>query len=1240
MNYVELAFGISALAFGVGLLVMHLPIPWLRRHGWTSVMHSLTGIIIIVGLGSLSLVKALIAPYVEPYIGVPLTATYADAMAKLEIFREMVHNHIMAVNNSTVALGAAMAVMLLATSLVMITGVGILTSMIANYIVSAVFGLFLFVQKALSAVYLFIDIVEVLVIFAQIAAPALFIIGVIMYVTPFARTLGKTLMVLGAGFALALPPVIVAALPSTQSMQEQIDKSKMVQAYSIALDGIREMQGGVRVNFYDRNGTVVRKDKLGVIVFEPHESRPFMYPYFRLTMKNVSKTPPVECDILPPNISCDEVKKAARMMLKIPESGFVNSEDYYDSRNNGYRLTLTLPEDGNESRKGEFYPDLWVIGMWLYLQGEHGEKNSSIEVNGLMMPDEVYDEGESTEIVDEVYEEFKEENEEFWDEAPYEKIYAYNAVQQGHNTTFIWFTETPLNSTMPLNLFKTDIPEMILCRKWRIGNRTVCEHIRCVGPANVAYFAYLNGTPWSWEALYNPSLKKRFPLLADPDRFNLTVEDSRLSEFIKWGLIKDGGPLSLDPAVQTVEDAPKLYAYPPTRFKKIAVPSYNESWGFFNSCSLDAAPVEVSEAELEEAELIGEEVIHVTHALVYFIIDFKVGEEISPYVPQVNWKPFDEDEQFLAEAASGAYVPDELAEDTHREEWDDYPIFRLSLYRDGPIQYGSRLVVQRLDEFKDETWENSTFGAMIYNTVREAYLQSAGQHVAIPVANFLLGESGGVGILDAVVMVVGCTASLALALIIFVVCLDVVSGFVGGKSTGKALFTRLASALSIGFTSQFLATMRGLGFKQPSIVARAQSLSQMNRMYRQAVQSRRMNLERWRRLLQMRRGEAFLRTARDTRSPTRFTFALGRERMMAARDAVFERMMNLRGRLDQRPLTRYTLRPLVDAAVMRYATGVHKFGVLRDAEYARRFKDTALLLKQSRPVKTSLREFGEGAAKMMRETSLTRRMALADHLARHPKFGRTVAIKGLLGGLGAKVRAPAAFKVAAESTKPRTDIFGGIRPDIPYAFISTPYIGFRTKDAPEANIPYIHRTENPVEGYHEVNEAVKSYEDLVRPLGEESKYLGETLAGEHLEPPVVYEKPEWLDKVVEIEAYLDNRHEPVIFETRPENVDSLLDTLDHTDVAITSASVVKSHLSWEDTQEAGLSQMRFHDYGPQLSDDLKESFYWVAGDAIDRAPHKGYTIGDVVSIFERESSQDNLSPEVKGKNEYRGWWNE
>ena len=1267
MNHLELAFGISALAFGVGLLVMHLPIPWLRRHGWASMMHSLTGIIIIIGLGTLSLVKAFIAPYVEPYIGVPLTATFDDAMSRLEMFREMVYNHIMAVNKSAIALGAAMAVILIASSLAMIVGVGILVSMIANYIVSAVFGLFLFIQKALSAIFLFVDIVEILVTFAQLAAPGLFIIGVILYVTPFARTLGKTLMVLGAGFALALPPVIVAALPSPDSMQDQIEKSEMVQAYSIALDGIREMQGGVRINFYDRNGTILTKS--GGLV--KHESRPILYPYFRLRMKDVNSTPPIDCDNLPPGVSCEDVIKAAEEMLKTPESGFVNSGDYYNSRENGYRLTLTLPEDANGSRSAEFYPELWVMGMWLHLQGEDRGKNTAVKIEGAPIPDDkTYNEEELKEQ-EEVYEQFKEENEEFWNNAPYEKIYAYNAIQEGYNTSFIWFTQTPPGSSNPLNKFKvkpvvtgaTCIAEPV----GKKGNETIYEYkLRVsVDEETVTYFAYLEGTNYS--------------VSGDSPTGGVKVVDASLQDLVEAGVIKGGGSLTLEPAVDTAEEAPTLHANPPTRYKEVRMKAGSfivskgstceeaylkllekiEAPSCFNEEESKVRNY-IRETDNESGNYTGPEIIKEPNELnktsvgvklpscgkgrlpVSVVVYFSVDDETGPYVPQVDWEPFDQDEQFLEEAASGAYVPDEWAEDTHREEWDDYPIFRLSLYRDAPVQYGSRLVVQKLDEFKDETWANSTFGAVIYNTVREAYLKSAGQYVAIPVAGFLLGESGGVGILDAVVMVVGCTVSLALALTIFMVCLDAVAGLVGGRSASKTLFTRIAGALSIGFASQFLASMRGIGFKQPSVAAQAQSWSRMNQMYREAIQSRRMRLDRWRNLLQMRRAELFLRTARDTRSPTRFTLALARERMRAAKDAVFERMLNLRERLDQHALTRYTLRPLVDVAVMRYATGVHKYGVLRDAEYAKQFKETALFLKQSRPVKTSLRDLGEGAAKMMREASLGQRIALADHLARHPEFGRAVALKGLLEGLDAKVKAPAAFKVAAESMKPRTDIFGGIRPNIPYAFIPTPHIGLRTKDAAEVNIPYLHTTSNPIEGYNEVNEAVKSYEDLVRPLGEEGKHLKETLAGEHLKPPEVYEKPEWLDKVVEVEAYFDNRHEPAVFEVEPHNVDSLLNTLDQIGAEVTSASVRKD-LSWEDTHEAGLSQMKFHDYGPYLSDDLKQAFDWIAGDAIDRAPHKGYNVGDVLSSFEREASQPNPSPEVKDvkeKDEYRGWWNE
>jgi hypothetical protein len=203
-----------AAVYAAALALMSLPFREFKAWGHAAFMHSITSIGLLAVIPALVAVRGLIAPYVEPYIGVDISAGPETALAHITQYRLMVFEWINAVNLSAEALGAIQGVMMLALTPLLLSGVGVLFASIASYLFSAVFGLLIFAQRFLSLLYLFSEVVRVFMALAPILGPGMFTAGLILYAVPFGRRLGKTLIVFGAALTLVLPPAIVAALPS------------------------------------------------------------------------------------------------------------------------------------------------------------------------------------------------------------------------------------------------------------------------------------------------------------------------------------------------------------------------------------------------------------------------------------------------------------------------------------------------------------------------------------------------------------------------------------------------------------------------------------------------------------------------------------------------------------------------------------------------------------------------------------------------------------------------------------------------------------------------------------------------------------------------------------------------------------------------------------------------------------------------------------------------------------------
>ncbi|MEM0154007.1 MAG: hypothetical protein QXP12_07795 [Ignisphaera sp.] len=1261
-NLTELAFGIAALTYAASIIISRLPLPFFRRHGWQGVMHGLSSVAVIAVLGSISVLKAFVSPYINNLLGVNLDATFDEAISSINMYRNIVKEHIFAVNFSALSLGSAMAVMLLALSIASISGVGVLLVSIANYLISAVFGLLLLIQKTLSAVLLFADAIASITVIASIAGPGMFMAGLVLYATPFARKLGKTLLVVGAGLTLAFPVVITQALPSPEEAHREIEKSREVQAYSIALKTIKDWQGGVRINILDRNGTIVKKD--GGEEF--HESRVIHYPYFKLQLKDFNLGG-VDCSniTLPSGLSCEKIVEAVERMLTTPETGFINTEETsYDSYREGYRLSLTMPgkpkiggSGPNPWREATFTPDVWVLGMWIYMQGEEGKRDEPIKLTGYEIPEKPLrtekwvcnDVTCWTEQMD-PYELWKENWEEYWQKTIYYKLYSENIVQEGEKTSFVWFTNRPADSDRPLNVFLIFPPvqelKCVVTGTEQRNNETIYRYGIAVkvGEKTVTYFAYLDGAEYEVDG--------------DPP---VEIREVDVSKLI-GKVIKDGGSLHLKPSIEIVDGGPDLDASPPVHYMEVYYPGGETIYGEGYTCEEAMAEyikTMIRELMLENSTnpyaknylecyynhldrlMNGTDVIPepnnstLTNSTnisgppcvesgavmpITVTVYFNLLKEspLAPWIAKVEWEPLDKDEEYLKNLADGKYFDEYSIKgvnvETHREEWASYPAFKQGLYRDSPVHEGQRLVVAKLQEYKSMSWENNILAKQAFQMLNSIFEKASqtipGGPVNIPVANQLLGDGGSVGMIN-IVKLAGYTIALAYGLILFVAGLDTVSWFIGGESFGKKLIGGVASFIHQASGGMvFVQAMRGKGI--PSILARKEAKAQQDKMLKTIVEERKKNREYYAKMVEK-------KIAEEKNKP------LGRLRAgyLKATSKIYERILDKAEGLENRGLIGRFGAGMLREASRGYLIRQQAYNLTRDPEYAKKHLDQSIYVKQSGHVMMSPREWAEGFAKMLRESSGVKKAALVDQLARSPEIGGAITKKWILSRLSpvfsSKISAPASFKVASEMSKPLSDS-GGYKPSIPYAYtpeftVSPWRYRFSSiqgvlrdlasgdlptlmhKSGEASSIPYIHTSRDVFEVGREVFDAVKSYEQYVRPLSpEEKSSIGETLLNKHvvndLEP-----NTKLIDSnVVEVHSRMwweGGEPRIISFETEKSSMDTIMDSLEKSGAEIVGAGVSRD-LTVKDSQEYRALE-GLEDKTDSLSEDVKNSFWWLSG---------------------------------------------
>jgi len=113
---------IVAAVYAAALALMSLPFREFKAWGHAAFMHSITSIGLLAVIPTLVAVRGLIAPYVQPYIGVDISAGPETALAHITQYRLMVFEWINAVNLSAEALGAIQGVMMLALTPLLLSG--------------------------------------------------------------------------------------------------------------------------------------------------------------------------------------------------------------------------------------------------------------------------------------------------------------------------------------------------------------------------------------------------------------------------------------------------------------------------------------------------------------------------------------------------------------------------------------------------------------------------------------------------------------------------------------------------------------------------------------------------------------------------------------------------------------------------------------------------------------------------------------------------------------------------------------------------------------------------------------------------------------------------------------------------------------------------------------------------------------------------------------------------------------
>jgi len=1286
-----LVISIAAAVYAAALALMSLPFREFKAWGHAAFMHSITSIGLLAVIPALVAVRGLIAPYVEPYIGVDISAGPETALAHVTQYRSMVFEWINAVNLSAEALGAIQGVMMLALTPLLLSGVGVLFASIASFIFSAVFGLLIFAQRFLSLLYLFSEVVRVFMALAPILGPGMFTAGLILYAVPFGRRLGKTLIVFGAALTLVLPPAIVAALPSPAEAEAEIQKTREIQAYSIALDNIRRINAATKINVYDRNGTIIHVDRPGEASWEVveengtirlrpsrggfHESRMVNYPYFKLKLREPEEAPPlfVDCSTLPPSVSCEQVTEAALEMLKQPESGFINSGQ--EKIEDGYRMMLTMPEPaGSGRRAGVYEPDIWLLGFWMHVQGDSERRGDTVKIIGY----EVEDPGSSQQGSGgsekwwengDVYEEWRHRWEDFWDSVPRKRLYLENAVQEGGNTSLIWFTRTPVGSDAPLNVFVVDaLAKEVVCRvigteTIQVGNETVTRHKYGVfygvkSDTPVTYFAYLDGAKYEVRSNW-PDIRVR------------ELNGSELSRL--KGVAKAVENLRLKPTIPAAENStpPDLEAAPPAHYMEVYVPAgeylggegytCEEAYANFLKSQVKSLMIEdlvygnntpgyPSDRSIRECyrELLGQyegyinstnneagnytgpelimepDKLNSTQTLINdriscsplgdakltVTVEFILLEEspYAPYKPDVKWDKFDMDEQYAEELASGKYVSENslpgVNVETHREEWARYPTFRPGLYRDSPIHYGQRILVQKLLEYRSGNWEGNEIAALVYNTFRktveEARSRIPGGGVVIPAATALITDKGGVTILDAFARLLGNTAALALALIVFAVAADAVSGMIGGESAVKAtMASPMSSLLTAFYKGGSIASAIRSG-SRASIAGYVAARRQEGQMLRAAEEERKKS-----RAMFSKAGLKSLLTRPRGKLGT-VKWAATRPLDLAYRGVAGRSLAWLKDRMEARGGVLGRTGSFIISQLPPYRSymlAAHRYLLRSDPAYAARHLDQARLVSQMRPVAMTPGEWARGMGHMIK-TASTRleKLALIDRMARDPRIGRNLMI-AWGRDVDGRVSVPAAFAIAGQASKPLADELGGRRPDIPHATPMRFDVGLFTWGLDRADMPYVHRySDNPSKTIEEARQAIGFYEEYSRPLSLEERFeLLKGLTGAYVDRPAPHG-----------EVMVENAYCAVTIDASQilSHIDSRL--AGHVDIYVESGDDV-GRLPFPDNYLVKVSQVeeRFkpdevHDSVigiPQLSPDVRGSFWWIAGDIAEAGAH-------------------------------------
>jgi hypothetical protein len=1336
-----LALAIASLTYAVSLALMSMPVRELKAWGRSAFMHSITGVALISAIPGLIFLRSLIAPYVEPYLGVDISVGPEKAFAHLGEYQKLIREWIDAVNLSAIAIGEIEAVLMLALTPAMLAGgVGVLFATIASYLFSSVFGLLILAQRFFSALYLFSQVVGAFLSLVPVIAPGMFTVGLILYATPFARKLGKTLIVFGAALTLILPPIVVATLPSPEKAEEELRKTREIQVYSIALDKVRQVNAGVKINIFDRNGTIEHVGGNGTSF---HDSRMLKYPYFKLELQGRENAPPliIDCSTLPPDTSCEEVAQAVAEMLKQPETGFIDSGQ--EKIGDGYRVTLTMPEPAGPGRRaGTYTPDAWILGLWMYVQGDTGKRDEHVRIFGREIETNVSKaSGKSGQLVcgdvgcwweentsGDFYEDWKAKWEAFWSEAPYKKLYLENAVQEGNNTSLIWFTATPVGRDAPLNIFIVwPGVQDITCRingTRQEGNETRYRYgiFMNITEVPITYFVYLDGAQYS----------------IDSDPPGVEVREVNASE-LAGRVVRKAEILSLDPSIEVVGNStpPRLEASPPAHYMLVYLPGGGFGMGVGDTCeeaylhylenlikdlmieeyvygnnTSDPHLKECFQNELnkykeylnstnnESGNYTGSELIvepdemNSTASYVRVgmpcetksgtiplsvTVEFKLLKEspIAPWKPEVEWDKFEEDEKYLSAMASGGIVSEKdiqasginINVETHREEWDDYPIFRLGLYRDGPVHYGQRLVVEKLMEYRSMSWAQSPIASMVYNTFKQAAQKASTMvpfgGVPIPSIDVLVKGDRGVSILDAIARLLGHTAALAMALIIFAVSMDTISGLIGGQSVGKAV---LASPMAGLMKAFYGGGMVAGAFRQASkvsvlghILARREQRKQLK------------SAEEERKLDKMKFKEADEKRMASMRLPRRAV-----ERV---KSRVGEGILTIRDRLEEKGgvlgkagslMIKYSPLSRVSNS---YILSTHRYLLRTDPAYASRHLEQARYVSQMRPVAMTPEKWAQGMAHMIK-TAPTRleRIALVDRIARDTRIGRNILIKDALGGLAEEVsrltggrinipisrdiKAPAAFAIAAENaSKPLVDDLGGVRPDIPHVIPASFSVGLVTRGLDHVEVPYIHNREGEgaIDTLKEIYGSVSFYDTYSRPLSpDEKSELSQALANvhiEHLRPDLRLDGNIAAGWHVELEAppilpkeFSDSRMDGNIHIEleKPGDIDGIPTKIFDGDFV---SRTVKDTVKLSETHEGSLSLTEPRG-GYWIPSDVLKAFPWTAQDALDKFASEGYSFSEALDKVAGERVEESrwwLGQEPQPQNlgsQKGGWWNE